>query len=173
MTQRREHWTITVSPAHTRPRPNLAEGKGDEDAPPLRQLLLDAERGDMDLKRLLWRLAFEVHSQSPQDADGEALADISESVLTRRLVALKRGDWTWAHQMVETMKLRAGLLLERAPGVFTFPHRTFQEYLAGAYLSTQGNFSSRALELAAQGVIGPGAQERVMDVARKYACPVQ
>lgn len=28
-------------------------------------------------------------------------------------------------------------------------------------------------ELAAQGVIGPGAQERVMDVARKYACPVQ
>jgi hypothetical protein len=28
-------------------------------------------------------------------------------------------------------------------------------------------------ELAAQGVIGPGAQERVMDVARTYACPVQ
>ena len=29
------------------------------------------------------------------------------------------------------------------------------------------------LEMAAQGIIGPGAQERVMDVARKYACPVQ
>lgn len=29
------------------------------------------------------------------------------------------------------------------------------------------------LELAAQGVVGPGAQERVFDVARKYACPVQ
>ncbi|MGE2689778.1 DUF732 domain-containing protein [Mycolicibacterium pulveris] len=29
------------------------------------------------------------------------------------------------------------------------------------------------LEMAAQGVIGPGAQERVFDVARKYACPVQ
>ena len=29
------------------------------------------------------------------------------------------------------------------------------------------------LELAAQGVIGPGAQQRVMDVARQYACPVQ
>ena len=29
------------------------------------------------------------------------------------------------------------------------------------------------LELAAQGVIGPGAQDRVFDVARKYACPVQ
>jgi hypothetical protein len=29
------------------------------------------------------------------------------------------------------------------------------------------------LELAAQGVVGPGAMDRVMDVARKYACPVQ
>jgi len=29
------------------------------------------------------------------------------------------------------------------------------------------------LELAAQGVIGPGAQDRVMAVARQYACPVQ
>lgn len=29
------------------------------------------------------------------------------------------------------------------------------------------------LELAAQGVIGPGAQQRVMEVARKYACPVE
>ncbi|MGP4059059.1 DUF732 domain-containing protein [Mycobacterium sp. 4D054] len=29
------------------------------------------------------------------------------------------------------------------------------------------------LELAAQGVIGPGAQQRVMEVAHKYACPVQ
>ncbi|MEW2483654.1 DUF732 domain-containing protein [Mycobacterium sp. NPDC049093] len=29
------------------------------------------------------------------------------------------------------------------------------------------------LEMSAQGVIGIGAQERVMDVARKYTCPVQ
>lgn len=28
-------------------------------------------------------------------------------------------------------------------------------------------------ELVAQGVIGPGADQRLMDVARKYACPVQ
>lgn len=28
-------------------------------------------------------------------------------------------------------------------------------------------------ELAGQGVIGPGADQRLMDVARKYACPVQ
>ncbi|AQA06502.1 DUF732 domain-containing protein [Mycobacterium sp. MS1601] len=29
------------------------------------------------------------------------------------------------------------------------------------------------LEMAAQGVIGPGAQDRVMEVARTYACPIQ
>ncbi|MCV7382485.1 DUF732 domain-containing protein [Mycolicibacter longobardus] len=28
-------------------------------------------------------------------------------------------------------------------------------------------------ELAAQGVVGPGANQRAMDVARTYACPVQ
>lgn len=28
-------------------------------------------------------------------------------------------------------------------------------------------------ELAAQGIVGPGSQQRLMDVARKYACPVQ
>lgn len=28
-------------------------------------------------------------------------------------------------------------------------------------------------ELIAQGVVGPGADQRLMDVARKYACPVQ
>ncbi|MEB3021107.1 DUF732 domain-containing protein [[Mycobacterium] crassicus] len=29
------------------------------------------------------------------------------------------------------------------------------------------------LEVAAQGVVGPGANQRLMDVARTYACPVQ
>lgn len=28
-------------------------------------------------------------------------------------------------------------------------------------------------EMIAQGVVGPGAQQRLLDVARQYACPVQ
>jgi formylglycine-generating enzyme required for sulfatase activity len=53
--------------------------------------------------------------------------------------------------MLETMKMRAGLLLECAPEVYAFPHRTFQEYLAGAYLVAHGDFAQQAARLAAQG----------------------
>ena len=126
---------------------------GQKDAPPLRQLLLNAGRTEMDLRRLLWRLAFEAHQRTPSEASDETVADISEAQLTRGLEGLKRGDWNWAHQMVATMKLRAGLLVERSPGQFTFPHRTFQEYLAGAYLSVQADFSQEATRLAGEGAL--------------------
>jgi hypothetical protein len=104
---------------------------GEDDTPHLRQLLTQAERTEVDLKRALWGLAFAAH-RTGGATDGEAVADIGESQLSRALTALhpdKSRDW--AHQVIEVMKLRAGLLLERAPEVYTFPHRTFQEYLAG------------------------------------------
>lgn len=46
----------------------------------------------------------------------------------------------------------------------------------GAWLTRRAWAAYRGyigLELAAQGVVGPGAQQRVMEVATKYACPVQ
>jgi formylglycine-generating enzyme required for sulfatase activity len=119
------------------------------ETPRLRQLLLEAECRDIELKRLLWRLAYEAHATGVGDRD--SLADIDELTLRKSLKELKGGDWNWADQVVEAMKVRAGLLLERTPSVFTLPHRTFQEYLAGAYLAAQGDFARQGADLAGQG----------------------
>ena len=127
---------------------------GQQDAPRLRQYLLEAGRTDVDLKRVLWQLAYEAHAASKPDASGESLADIPEHRILKALAALKcdeknpDGDLNWARHMVDLMKVRAGLLLERQPEIFTFPHRTFQEYLAGAHLAAQSNFSLLVSELA-------------------------
>ncbi len=122
-----------------------------EGAPALRQLLLDAGRNDTDLKQVLWELAFEAHGQS-KASNGEALADIGELRLQKALVRLHPAQSSdWACAVIEAMKLRAGLLLERAPEVYTFPHRTFQEYLAGAHLTGQLDFPSRAAGLVVEG----------------------
>jgi formylglycine-generating enzyme required for sulfatase activity len=122
--------------------------KGTEELPRLRQLLLEADRTEVDLKRVLWQLAYEAHAQIGDDGDQHKLADIGEAKLLKTLAALK--DLNWAQQIIEAMKLRAGLLLERAPEVFTFPHRTFQEYLAGAHLTTL-DFACDGSQLIEQG----------------------
>jgi formylglycine-generating enzyme required for sulfatase activity len=124
---------------------------GQEGTPLLRQLLLEAGRSEVDLKRVLWELAYEAQASSQLD-DDESLADIGELRLQKALAGLKDGDHNWARQVVAAIKLRAGLLLERSPEVFSFPHRTFQEYLAGAHLAAQANFASNATELTLQGV---------------------
>jgi predicted NACHT family NTPase len=99
--------------------------------PRLRQLRLEAERTEVDLKRVLWQLAYEAHAQMGEDE--EALADLGELKLEKALAALKGGDRNGSGALIEAMKSRAGFLLEREPEVFTFPHRTFQEYLAGTH----------------------------------------
>ncbi len=113
----------------------------------LRQLLRDAGRSEVDLKRTLWRLAFDAHKEGGLN-DGETLAGIGELRLEKILAELHpQNSRDWAQNMVEALKLRAGLLLEREREVFTFPHRTFQEYLAGAQLSTQADFATVAAKL--------------------------
>ncbi len=124
-------------------------GKGDAT---LSHLLQEAGRGDLDLRRTLRKLAFQVHEELKPNAAQDDIAYISAASLERELAALHPNEsLVWARRVVEVMTTRAGLLLEYEPHSFGFPHRTFQEYLAGAYLARQPNLSQRTAELARRG----------------------
>ncbi len=59
------------------------------------------------------------------------------------------------------MKLRTGLLPGRAPEVFIFPHRTFQEYLAGVHLARMKSLTKEGAALAEE----PGTWREVILLA--------
>jgi formylglycine-generating enzyme required for sulfatase activity len=121
--------------------------------PLLACLLAAAGRDRGDLLSLLERLAYEAHGRGeaaagPDGERDEAVAGIGELELLKALQPLHpKGSLDWAQQVVEALKLRAGLLVEAQPGVFSLPHRTFQEYLAGVHLAHQGNFAEQATGL--------------------------
>jgi len=119
----------------------------------LLQLLQQANRNQRDLLVVLAELAYRAHEQSgQQQGEGDEVTGIPEMDLLQRLRKLHpRESLDWAEQVVKTLRLRAGLLVERAPGVFAFPHRTFQEYLAGMHLALQSDFVKKALARAREG----------------------
>ena len=69
---------------------------GDEDSVELGKLLLAVGRTDVDLKRLLWRLAYEAHAAGDAGDGDDSLADIGELRLEKALAELhpeKSRDW--------------------------------------------------------------------------------
>ena len=117
----------------------------------LTQLLREQNRSELDLKKVLWQLAFSAHEKS-DGHDGKKLADIGELELQNALTRLhETQSRDWAFRIINTIKMRAGLLIEREQGVYTFPHRTFQEYLAGAHLSTLNKFARQCCKLSESG----------------------
>lgn len=120
--------------------------------PRLRQLLSEADRSDVDLKIRLASIAFQVHIQAGGEAADEQ-SDIEELYLIDELSFLHKKNLGWAQQLLQVIKTRAGLLIERLPGQFAFPHQTFQEYLAGVHLAVQSNFAEQALKWAKRDVV--------------------
>jgi len=128
------------------------QDQGEE--PELLARLRQAGCSQVDLLRKLRRIAFEAHAQVKDSDNPEQVAGITDAVLWKELARLhpdKEQNLNWARGLVEHIRQRAGLLVEREPGVFTFPHRTFQEYLAGVHVAVGKNFVSRVLELAESG----------------------
>jgi len=119
-----------------------------QDAARLRQLMQDANCTDADIEQVICKLAFEAHAYVNLEDDEETLAGISEISLQKELAAINKNDLNWAAAVIETMKMRAGLLLERENHIFTLPHRSFQEFLAGTYLDSKDDFVQRAMQLA-------------------------
>ena len=81
------------------------------------------------------RLAFEAHRDQPKLA---GTADVAQERLVCALMNVTRNPNVNPARLVEYIRDRAGLLAARGEGIYTFPHRTFQEYLAACHLTDHG-----------------------------------
>jgi len=86
------------------------------------------------LRDPLHALAYAAHARQPTLT---GTADIDEGELLKALYDLARRSGAphlSTEQLLHYLKHRTGLLIERRPGVYASPHRTFQEFLAACYL---------------------------------------
>jgi len=82
-------------------------------------------------------VAFQAHPlQTDDEQDDLTTADIPESELSVWLSPYLGGSKDKADEFVTYIRERAGLLIRHKTEAYTFPHRTFQEFLAARYLAT-------------------------------------
>ncbi len=99
--------------------------------------------GTDKVRKALEELAFTVHASQGDRLD---TADVAEGDLVSRLMDLRQNPATNPAELVDYLSQRAGLLVPRGVKVYTFPHRTFQEYLAACHL-TDEDFPTSLAEL--------------------------
>ena len=102
--------------------------------------------GKERVRSVLNTLAFQAHHNQAELA---GTADITEEHLIGTLMRFSQNRNLRPALLVDYLSERAGLLVPRGVGIYTFPHRTFQEYLAACYL-TDDNYPKKVAELAIQ-----------------------
>ncbi len=120
-----------------------------------------------NLRSVLERVAFEAHESNL----GEGTANIGEDTLVRAFTPLLGGSKDEATVVVDYIEKRAGLLLglgQRKGGEreFSFPHRSFQEFLAACHLQAKGDFPAECLRLAR---LAPAHWQVVLPLAARLA----
>ena len=106
---------------------------------------------ESELLAALWEVAYQAHQGPGAKEEG----NLPRSEVLRVLAGHLGGKYGLAEQFLDYVDARAGLLVGqggiREP-VYTFPHRTFQEYLAGCHLALGGrNFGRRLRGLLEEG----------------------
>lgn len=86
-----------------------------------------------------------------------------EAARVAEIFARELGDEARAQQLLEHIRYRTGLLLERRAGVFAFAHLTFQEYLAACAV-----FEGNRLGITAQHLAEQHAEGRWREVIALY-----
>ena len=91
------------------------------------------------LTNILARVAFQAHDRQEEDPErADRTADISREELREELYAAL-GSYDKAELAIKYIQDRAGLLQARARSTYTFPHRSFQEYLAALHIGKEAN----------------------------------
>ncbi len=115
-------------------------------------ILEQLETREERVMNALCDVAFRAHRA--QGAWPEA-ATIPEAELMATLKTYLDNSYRKAELFCEYVEQQAGLLISRGDGkgetLFTFPHRGFQEFLAGRFLVSGRDFARQAARLAAEG----------------------
>ncbi|BBO91149.1 SUMF1/EgtB/PvdO family nonheme iron enzyme [Desulfosarcina ovata] len=97
-----------------------------------------------DLMAGLYHVAFQAHAGQ---GSVEGTADIAEEVLLKQLKPFLGDDWNRAEAFVQYVRERAGLLIRHKTDAYTFPHRTFQEFMAACHLTGLKDYPHEAARL--------------------------
>lgn len=100
--------------------------------------------GRKEIREQLNQLAFEAHLHQKELVGTAAIAQQS---LVAALLRASRDPNVMVRRLEEYLRDRAGLLSSQGVGIYEFPHRSFQEYLAACHL-TNAQFPDKLATLA-------------------------